>query len=134
MKDTLLTDRQKEIIRYRKQGMTQQEIADVLGTSKANICTIEKSAKDKIRRAKETLEFMYTLDATELCTLPKGTDLMDAPKLIFVAAAPMNIKIRYDTLALINRLSSSIPEKIKSRYIKEDVDVYLNNEGDLYFG
>ena len=33
MKDTLLTDRQKEVIRYRKQGMTQQQIADRLGTS-----------------------------------------------------------------------------------------------------
>ncbi|HJJ94100.1 MAG TPA: transcriptional regulator, partial [Methanocorpusculum sp.] len=27
MKDTLLTDRQKEVIRLRKQGMTQQQIA-----------------------------------------------------------------------------------------------------------
>lgn len=133
MKDTLLTDRQKEIIRYRKQGMTQQQIADILGTSKANICTIEKSANENIRRAKETLEFIYTLDATELCSLPKGTDLMNAPKMIYVAAAPMNIKIRYDTLALINRISSAIPEKIKGRYVKEDICVYLNNEGDLYF-
>ena len=50
MKDTLLTDRQKEVIRYRKKGMTQQQIADRLGTSKANICTIEKSANENIRR------------------------------------------------------------------------------------
>ncbi len=134
MKDTLLTDRQKEVIRYRKQGMTQQQIADRLGTSKANICTIEKSANENIRRAKETLEFLYTLDATELCVLPEGTDLMEAPKIIYVSAAPLNIKIRYDTLALINRISSYMPEKIKGRHVKEDIIVYLNNDGDLYFG
>ena len=133
MKDTLLTDRQKEVIRLRKQGMTQQQIADRLGTSKANICTIEKSANENIRRAKETLEFLYTLDASELCTIPAGTDLMDAPKLIYAAAAPTNVKIIYDTLALINRLSSYIPEKFRGRQVKEDICVYLNKEGDLYF-
>ncbi len=61
MKDGLLTDRQKEVLRYRKQGMTQQEIADIISTSKANVCTIEKSAMENIRRAKETLDFLYTL-------------------------------------------------------------------------
>ncbi|HJJ90250.1 MAG TPA: Tfx family DNA-binding protein [Methanocorpusculum sp.] len=134
MKDTLLTDRQKEVIRYRKQGMTQQQIADRLGTSKANICTIEKSANENIRRAKETLEYLYTLDATDLCILSAGTDLMEAPYIIYQAAAPLNIKIRYDSISLINRISSYMPEKIKGRHVKEDIHVYLNIDGDLYFG
>ena len=120
MKDTLLTDRQKEVIRYRKQGMTQQQIADRLGTS--------------IRRAKETLEFLYTLDAADLCVLAAGTDLMEAPHLIYQAAAPLNIKIRYDSISLINRISSYMPEKIKGRHVREDIRVYLNTDGDLYFG
>ena len=133
MKETLLTDRQMEVIRYRKNGMTQQQIADILGTSKANICTIEKSANENIKRAKETLEFLYTLDATELCRLAEGVDLMDAPKQIYAAAGPLNIKVRYDTLALINRINDTVPEKIHGRHIKESICVYLNNDGDLYF-
>lgn len=133
MKDTLLTERQMQIIRYRKNGMTQQQIADILGTSKANICTIEKSANENIRRAKETLEFLYTLDAQELCTLGEGIDLMDAPKQVYAAAGQLNIKVRYDTLALINRVNESVPEKIHGRHIKESICVYLNKDGDLYF-
>ncbi|HJJ42415.1 MAG TPA: Tfx family DNA-binding protein [Methanocorpusculum sp.] len=133
MKNTLLTGRQKDVLRYRKQGMTQQQIADIVGTSKANICTIEKSAHENIRRAKETLEFIYTLDAKKLCVLQGGIDLMDAPKQVYNAAAPLNIKIKYDTLGMINKISASIPEKIKGRYIKDDVCVYLNDEGDVYF-
>ena len=66
MKDGLLTERQMEVLRYRKQGLTQQQIADIISTSKANVCTIEKSAMENIRRAKETLDFLYTLDATHL--------------------------------------------------------------------
>ena len=64
MKDGLLTERQREVLRYRKQGLTQQQIADIIATSKANVCTIEKSAMENIRRAKETLDFLYTLDST----------------------------------------------------------------------
>jgi len=133
MKDTLLTSRQMEVLRYRKSGMTQQEIADKLHTSKANICTIEKSARENIQRAKETLEFYYTLDATSLCTLAAGTDLMGTSKIIYAAATAKNIKIKYDTLALINRISTSVPEKIKSRLLKDEISVYITDDGDLYF-
>ncbi len=133
MKDTLLTDRQKEVLRMRKQGLTQQAIAERLGTSKANICTIEKSANENIRRAKETIEFLYTLDATELCVIPKETDLMDIPKQIYAAAASSNIKIIYDTLGVINRVSSSVPEKFRSRHVREEICVYMSPTGDLYF-
>ncbi|MDR3102023.1 MAG: Tfx family DNA-binding protein [Methanocalculaceae archaeon] len=134
MKDTLLTNRQKEVIRYRKQGMTQQQIADHLGTSKANICTIVKSATRNIQRAKETLEYLYTLDSANLCVLAAGTDLLETPHLIYQAAATLDIKIRYDSISLINRLSTYMPEKIKGRHIKEDIHVYLNTDGDLSFG
>ena len=44
MTDSLLTDRQKEVLRYRRRGLAQQAIADILHTSKPNICMIEKKA------------------------------------------------------------------------------------------
>jgi Tfx family DNA-binding protein len=134
MKQGLLTDRQKEVMRYRKQGLTQQQIADLIHTSKANVCTIEKAALDNIRKAKETLEFLYTLDATHLCTIRSGTDLLDAAKQVYKEAERLGIKVVYDTITLVNRLSKSNPERIKARFIREDIEVYINDEGGLYFG
>ena len=61
MKDGLLTDRQREIHRYRKQGMTQQQIADIIKTSKANVCTIEKSAMENIGGQKRRSNFCIPL-------------------------------------------------------------------------
>jgi len=133
MKDSLLTDRQKEVLRYRKQGLTQQQIADLIKTSKANVCTIEKSAMENIRRAKETLEFLYTLDATHLCTIPGGTDLLEVASLIYHEAEKLGIKVRYDTIALINKIRDAAPERFKARFVKENIDVYITKEGDLYF-
>ena len=90
MKEGVLTDRQREVLRYRKAGLTQQQIADIIKTSKANICTIEKSAMDNVRRARETLDFFYSLDARHICTIDKGSDLLEASKKIYdeVLAAP----------------------------------------------
>jgi len=134
MKDGLLTDRQREVLRYRKQGMTQQQIADIISTSKANVCTIEKSAMENIRRAKETLEFLYTLDATHLCTIHPGTDLFEVPGMIFAEAEKAKIKVKYDTISLINRLRESRPQSYKARCICEDVQIYITGEGEIYFG
>jgi HTH-type transcriptional regulator, fmd operon transcriptional regulator len=134
MKDGLLTDRQMEVLRYRKQGLTQQQIADIIATSKANVCTIEKSALKNIRRAKETLEFLYTLDSTHLCTIESGTDLFDVPAFIFSEAEKLNIKVKYDTISLINHLRESRPKSYQGRSLSENIEIYITNDGDIYFG
>lgn len=134
MKQGLLTGRQREVLRYRKQGLTQQQIADIIHTSKANVCTIEKAAYDNIEKAKETLEFLYTLDATHLCTIKVGTDLFDAVGEIYGEAEKLRIKVRYDSINLINRLKEANPGKFKGRFVREDVDVYINEDGELCFG
>jgi len=133
MKNNLLTERQKEILRYRKEGLTQQQIAEIIHTSKANVCTIEKAALENIRRAKETLEFIHTLNSTHLCTLNAGTDLLDAAEIIYTSAESLGIKVRYDTIALLNHIRESNPTRFRARHIREDVKVYINNDGDLYF-
>ena len=134
MKDGLLTDRQKEVLRYRKQGLTQQQIADIIQTSKANVCTIEKSAVENIRRARETLDFLYTLDATHLCTINAGMDLLDVAPFIYREAEKIGIKGKNDTISLINKVRESTPERFRARHVREAIEVYINDEGDLYFG
>jgi len=42
--------------------------------------------------------------------------------------------VKYDTISLINKLRDAAPERFKARFVKENVDVYINDEGDLYFG
>jgi Tfx family DNA-binding protein len=133
MKNSLLTDRQMEVLRYRRQGLTQQQIADIIGTSKANVCTIEKSALDNVHRSRETLHFLYTLDAQLLCVIRPGTDLLVAPEQIYQAANIRDVKVRYDTIGLINLLQESVPERVQARFVKEEIRVYLNDEGEVYF-
>lgn len=129
---SLLTDRQRTVLQYRRQGKTQQEIADILQTSRSNVSSIEKAANENIRMAKEALAFVYSLEATLLCTLDAGGDLNHDAFLIYTAAQQLGIKVQYTSGALLNRIMFSVPEKLNGTIIREDIQVYLNEIGILY--
>ncbi|MCQ8893429.1 MAG: Tfx family DNA-binding protein [Methanolinea sp.] len=133
MKEGQLSERQKVVLRLRRQGLTQQQIADIIHTSKANVCTIEKSALENIRKAKETLDFFYSLDSIHLCTIAPGTDLLEVAPLIYRHAEERGIKVKYDTISLINKVRDTLPQRVRARFIKDAIDVYIDDEGELYF-
>ena len=133
MKTGLLTERQIEVLRRRRQGLTQQEIGDTMGCSKANVCTLEKSAMETVRRAREMLQFMYTLDGQYLCVIPIGTDLLAVPEQVFREADERGVKVRHDTLDLINRLQETAPQHVQARYVRDEIQVYLSDDGEVYF-
>jgi Tfx family DNA-binding protein len=89
---------------------------------------------ENIRRARETLDFLYTLDATHLCTIGAGMDLLDVAPFIYQEAEKIGIKVKYDTISLINKVRESTPERFRARHVREAIEVYINDEGDLYFG
>jgi len=127
------TDRQMEVLRYRRLGLTQQQVADIIRTTKANVCMIEKSAMRRIERAKETLNLVAMLDARQICTLEAGTDLLDAAPLICAEAGRAGMPVPDDPMALITRIRERNPDRIQGRLVKENISVYLRNDGELWF-
>lgn len=65
------------------------------------------------------------LDATVLVTLPAGTELYDAPRLIFDACDKAGIKVRHDVPALMRVLSYGTGEAIAGREICDRVVVHV---------
>ena len=104
-----------------------------MGCSKANVCTLEKSAMETVRRAREMLQFMYTLDGQYLCVIPIGTDLLAVPEQVFREADERGVKVRHDTLDLINRLQETAPQHVQARYVRDEIQVYLSDDGEVYF-
>jgi DNA-binding protein, Tfx family len=133
MDETLLTDRQIQVMKYRKNGMTQQQVAEKIQTSKANVCTIEKSARKNILLAKKTLDVYYALDGRALCTLPAGSDLFDSVPKIVEEAGKAGVRLSADPMDIINRLRGECPHRVHGRLIKKDIDVYLDESGGLNF-
>ena len=134
MPRSLLTERQKEILRYRKRGMTQQQVADIIHTSKPNVCLIEKMALRKIRQAEATLVYLKRLDARLICTLEAGSDLFDTIPLIVGEARKAGIHLPDNPIDLINRIRLENPGRIHGRYIRENIDLFLQTDGELHSG
>jgi len=67
-------------------------------------------------------------------TLEGGLDLLKAPEVIYAEAEKMGVKVKYDTISLINRLRDANPDRFRGRQVRDDVEVYINQDGDLYFG
>ena len=132
MKAGTLTDRQKEILRYRRAGYTQQQIADIVNTTKANVSLIEKAANENIQRAYETLEFMNTLDASYLHTLAKGNDLIEEAKLVLEKGIAQGLPIKYELLELCNKVRDKVPDSVRGRLLRADIQVYIRDDGEIF--
>ena len=130
-KDTLLTERQIEVLRMKKKGMTQAEIARKMKTTRGNICIIESTALKNIEKAKNTLKFFKAMEAPIWITLPVGTDLYDVPHLIFKEADRKKIKITIDGAMVIVKLKTEAPDRVKGRITLDEIDVSVDEQGNV---
>jgi Tfx family DNA-binding protein len=130
---SLLTVEQKKVLKLRDEGYTQREIAQILGTSRANISTIEKRARLNLEKAKATIKEYSILLAPVRVRIKKGVDVINIPKLIFRQADKRGIKVRLNSLDLIARINAEKKDKIENRVIAEDFEVYIAKNGEIIF-
>ncbi|MFQ5887355.1 MAG: Tfx family DNA-binding protein, partial [Candidatus Hydrothermarchaeales archaeon] len=95
-KDIFLTPRQIEILKLRKKGYTQTEIAGRLGTSRANISATEKSALRNIEKAKNTLETLKMMEAPIWLTFEADENLDDVVGRVYKEAGKKDIWVAHD--------------------------------------
>ena len=132
-KNSRLTDLQKAVLRYRHKGLTLQEIGDIYQTSRANICMIEKHAMRNIRRSRNTMTAYASLDATKICTLEEGSDLIDALVVISGEMEKAGFGIIEDPVLLISRIREENPDRVRGRLVRKPIPIYLRDNGELIF-
>lgn len=130
-KDTFLTETQIEILKFRKKGLTQTEIARNLGTSRANICSIEKRARQNIEKAHKTLKLATRIEAPVSMRIKPGDDILESAKLFFKTADEADIQVRLDTPSLVSEIKRHVKEKLKGRIAIREIKLYLTLNGDV---
>ncbi len=58
----ILTEKQAKALKLEALGYKQDEISKILGVSQARVSMLLKTAKEKIKKAKETVEFYEELE------------------------------------------------------------------------
>jgi Tfx family DNA-binding protein len=129
--DSLLTDRQLKVLQLRNEGCSQQEVADILGTTRSNISILEKRAHQNIHRAERTLRQWMMIRAPISLKVKEGTDVFDLPGMIFDAADQRSIELPVTSLDIIVQLRRKSPKLFRKRAVLKDVDVYVTEDGEL---
>lgn len=126
---SLLTDRQAAVLKLRRKGMSQQEVAELLGTTRSNVSILEKRALQNVKRAKSTLKEWTMIQAPVSLTIPAGTDLFEVPALVFLEADQAGIKLDISSVDVVVQIKSKIPEALKKRVIHRDLEIAVTEDG-----
>lgn len=128
---SVLTRRQAEVLALRERGLAQADIASRLGTSRANVSSIEASARTNVRKAHETVSFVETLRAPVRLTVPSGTDLYDVPELVYTACDDAGVKVDQPAPELMKQISDEAGSAIDGREIDKDLLLEITRNGDV---
>jgi len=128
---SVLTDRQAEVLALREQGLRQADIADRLGTSRANVSSVEASARDNVERARETVAFAEALSSPVRVEIPQGTDLYDAPKHVYDACDEAGVKVNQTAPDLMKTIGDRAGDAVHGREVRERLFVTVAADGAI---
>ena len=128
---SFLTDRQMQILRLRAQGFSQQELAKMIGTTRANISKLERRAHQNIKAARKTIHDWMKIQAPIITQIPAGTDVLRVPDMIFKEADLMGIHLPANSIDLIVRLKAKAPFLFMRQNLPKDVVIFITREGQI---
>ena len=128
---SVLTRRQAEVLALRERGLRQSDIADYLGTSRANVSSVEASARENIKKARETVAFAETLAAPVRIEIDDDTDLYDVPKQVFDACDDVGVKVNRTAPELMKVVSDAAGDAVQGRQIRRRLFVSVSSEGTV---
>src|SRR6056297_680046 len=114
---SVLTRRQAEVLVLRERGIRQSKIASMLGTSRANVSSVESSARRNVEKARETVAFAEALAAPVQVSVEGGTDLYDVPKLVYDACDEAGVKANRTAPELMKAVSDAAGDAVRGREV-----------------
>jgi HTH-type transcriptional regulator, fmd operon transcriptional regulator len=129
--DSFLTERQIKALKMRLSGLSQQEVALRLGTTRSNISILEKRAHQNIDRAARTLQQWMMLRAPISFHARAGTDVFELPKGIFAEADKKGIHLPITSLDIVVQLRRRAPRLFKKRALEKDALIFVTEEGEV---
>jgi Tfx family DNA-binding protein len=125
----VLTRRQAEVLALRERDVPQAEIAEEIGTSRANVSSIEASARDNIAKARETVAFADALTAPVQLTIERGADLYDVPNQVYSACDSADVKVNRTAPELMKLIGDAAGDAIRGRKVEREITVTVTTEG-----
>ncbi|WP_227353144.1 Tfx family DNA-binding protein [Haladaptatus salinisoli] len=128
---SVLTRRQAEVLALRERGVAQAVIADRLGTSRANVSSIEASARENVSKAHETVAFAEALRAPVRIEVEPSTDLYDVPSRVYDACDEAGVKVNHAAPELMKRISDEAGDAVEGREVRRSLLIGVTHDGEV---
>ncbi|MEM1685406.1 MAG: Tfx family DNA-binding protein [Acidilobaceae archaeon] len=128
-KKGFLTIKQLEVLKLRAQGYTQNNIADIMKTTRENIAVIERRAKSNLIRAIETIVSYIESVSLAKVEIKKGENTYIAVKRILREANNAKVKLKEhmpEIIDILKRLGGEEDGKLNTNII-----VYIQKDGSI---
>ena len=129
--DSFLTERQVEIFELREEGLTQQAIAERIGTTDSNVSAIERAARENIRKARRTLELVRSIRSPGTVTVEAGRSFDELVERIYESGDETGIKIAHPRPELYGRLYDALEPYTDGNLLETAVEVDITNGGEV---
>ena len=129
--DTSLTARQAEVLALRREGLTQTAIADRLGTTVANISSVERAGRENIEQAHRTILLSFRLDAAHWFTAEVGTHLRDLVESVYDHGDEAGVKVTFGHPELLPYLHVQFRDRLDGRRLTDDVQLGITSDGGI---
>lgn len=127
----ILTRRQAEVLALRERGLRQAAIAERLGTSRANVSSVEASARENVQKASETVSFAEALTAPVQISIEAETDLYDIPKQVYDACDEAGVKVNRTAPDLMKEISDAAGDAVRGRKVRHDLMIGVTGDGTV---
>ena len=126
---SVLTRRQAEVLALREHGARQADIAALLGTSRANVSSVEASARENVAKARETVAFAEALAAPVRVEVAAGADLYDVPERVYDACDEVGVKVNHTAPDLMKLVSDEAGDAVQGREVVAAILVGVTRGG-----
>lgn len=127
----LLTESQIEVLKLRLSGMSQEEIATRLGTTRQNVSMLERRARRNIGLAEDTLKAYKEIVTVSSVEVEPGTHLVDVPRLVVSAADGAGVKLRGDFSRIYNIIRFNAPDHVEGVNVIKPFTVLVLRDGEI---
>ncbi|WP_049935757.1 Tfx family DNA-binding protein [Haloplanus natans] len=128
---TILTERQVEVLELREQGLTQQAVADRLGTTGSNVSAVERAAERNVEQARRTLELIRTVRSPVRLTVEAGTSFDGLVDAVYERGDEAGVKIAYCRPELYAHLFGRLEAHTTRNRLDAEIEVGLTRGGEV---
>lgn len=127
-----LSDSQFKVLQLRiEKGLSQAEIAKMLGTTRENVTILERRAKRNVQLAEETVQAYKLLFCLARVEIKAGTHLIDIPGIVVKTGDNFGVKLKVNFTRIYDEIRFKAGDCINNGVVIKPFTIAIFKNGDI---